>query len=99
MERSEKRDACPAFLSSGFVSWAARARYPPLVQARAWAPEAGRLTLLLAAEWRWPPSPRGGHSASCAGRRTGPKEHLHSEPRLRYGAALAALAAHRTISA
>jgi len=54
------------------VSWAARARYPPLVQARAWAPEAGRLTLLLAAEWRWPPSPRGGHSASCAGRRTGP---------------------------
>jgi hypothetical protein len=29
---------------------------------------------------RWPPSLRGGQSASCAGRRTGLKEHLHSEP-------------------
>jgi hypothetical protein len=91
------------------VSRAARARSPPLVQARVWGAGSGAADVAvgggvaLAAEVRagraltrwpygelcWP--------AECEPHR--PKEHLHSEPRLRHGAAMAALAAHRTNSA
>lgn len=53
---------------------------------------------VVAAEWRWLPSLRGGHLASCAGRWT-ELEHLHSEPRLRDGAALGECEARAVVKA
>ena len=66
--------------------WVARARYPPLMQARVLCAGSGAADVALAAEWRWLPSLRGRHLASCVGWRRG-LEHLHSEPLLRHGAA------------